>query len=317
MQSLIHGNFEGTAQAKAYALVGRLGRDRRRDRAAARRLPDDLPFLARRVHARGRRHRRRPARQPAAAPRRSLHRRPGRRRRRLGPLGPRHGRPRARHPRLAGGRRVRGGAAGRSGWRRWGCWSTGCCAASAKASRPCSTRTCSRRSCSASGSPRGSSSRSPWAGMLIALPIYLQMVLGYNAMQAGLSLAPLSLTMFGVALVAGKRAGKAAARQPHPGRVRAAPGGDGAVDPDHPRRRQRLVPGGSARARRGRASACWSLSSTTTPWPRSPRNGSARRPASTPRPGPSASRWGWRSPARSCSPRSRSPSPARRRRARC
>ena len=45
-------------------------------------------------------------------------------------------------------------------------------------------------------------------GMLIALPIYLQMVLGYNAMQAGLTLAPLSLTMFAVALVAGKRAGK-------------------------------------------------------------------------------------------------------------
>ncbi len=45
-------------------------------------------------------------------------------------------------------------------------------------------------------------------GMLIALPIYLQMVLGYNAMQAGLTLAPLSLTMFAVALIAGKRAGK-------------------------------------------------------------------------------------------------------------
>jgi EmrB/QacA subfamily drug resistance transporter len=45
-------------------------------------------------------------------------------------------------------------------------------------------------------------------GMLIALPIYLQMVLGYNAMQAGLSLAPLSLTMFAVALIAGKRAGR-------------------------------------------------------------------------------------------------------------
>lgn len=45
-------------------------------------------------------------------------------------------------------------------------------------------------------------------GMLIALPIYLQLVLGYNALQAGLSLAPLSLTMFGVALLAGRRAGK-------------------------------------------------------------------------------------------------------------
>jgi EmrB/QacA subfamily drug resistance transporter len=45
-------------------------------------------------------------------------------------------------------------------------------------------------------------------GMLIALPIYLQMVLGYNAMQAGLTLAPLSLTMFVAALLAGKRAGR-------------------------------------------------------------------------------------------------------------
>jgi EmrB/QacA subfamily drug resistance transporter len=45
-------------------------------------------------------------------------------------------------------------------------------------------------------------------GMMIALPIYLQMVLEYNAMQAGLSLAPLSLTMFGMAILAGKRAGR-------------------------------------------------------------------------------------------------------------
>ena len=43
-------------------------------------------------------------------------------------------------------------------------------------------------------------------GTMIALPIYLQMVLEYNAMEAGLSLAPLSLTMFATALIAGKRA---------------------------------------------------------------------------------------------------------------
>jgi MFS family permease len=42
---------------------------------------------------------------------------------------------------------------------------------------------------------------------MIALPIYLQMVLEYNAMEAGLSLAPLSLTMFGTAILAGKKAG--------------------------------------------------------------------------------------------------------------
>jgi EmrB/QacA subfamily drug resistance transporter len=44
-------------------------------------------------------------------------------------------------------------------------------------------------------------------GMMIALPIFLQMVLEYNALEAGLSLAPLSLSMFVVALVAGRKAG--------------------------------------------------------------------------------------------------------------
>jgi EmrB/QacA subfamily drug resistance transporter len=45
-------------------------------------------------------------------------------------------------------------------------------------------------------------------GAMIALPIFLQMVLEYNAMQAGLSLAPLSLSMFAMALIAGKKAGQ-------------------------------------------------------------------------------------------------------------
>ena len=44
-------------------------------------------------------------------------------------------------------------------------------------------------------------------GTMIVLPIYLQMVLEYNAMQAGLSIAPLSLSMFGIAMLAGKRSG--------------------------------------------------------------------------------------------------------------
>jgi MFS family permease len=44
-------------------------------------------------------------------------------------------------------------------------------------------------------------------GAMIALPLFLQMALGYNAMQTGLTLAPLSLTMFVVALRAGKRSG--------------------------------------------------------------------------------------------------------------
>ena len=45
-------------------------------------------------------------------------------------------------------------------------------------------------------------------GAMIVLPIFLQMTLGYNAMEAGLSLAPLSLSMFAVALLAGRRSGK-------------------------------------------------------------------------------------------------------------
>jgi EmrB/QacA subfamily drug resistance transporter len=45
-------------------------------------------------------------------------------------------------------------------------------------------------------------------GLMIALPIFLQMVLEYNALEAGLSIAPLSLSMFAVALLAGKKAGK-------------------------------------------------------------------------------------------------------------
>jgi EmrB/QacA subfamily drug resistance transporter len=45
-------------------------------------------------------------------------------------------------------------------------------------------------------------------GTMIVLPIYLQMVLEYSAMGAGLTLAPLSLSMFAVALLAGKKAGE-------------------------------------------------------------------------------------------------------------
>ncbi|MFZ0015152.1 MAG: MFS transporter [Acidimicrobiia bacterium] len=45
-------------------------------------------------------------------------------------------------------------------------------------------------------------------GSMIVVPIFLQMVLEYNAMQTGLTLAPMSLTMFFVAMVAGKRVGR-------------------------------------------------------------------------------------------------------------
>jgi EmrB/QacA subfamily drug resistance transporter len=43
-------------------------------------------------------------------------------------------------------------------------------------------------------------------GAMITLPIFLQMVLEYDALEAGLSLAPLSLSMFAVSMLAGRRA---------------------------------------------------------------------------------------------------------------
>ncbi|HJS17159.1 MAG TPA: MFS transporter, partial [Anaerolineales bacterium] len=45
-------------------------------------------------------------------------------------------------------------------------------------------------------------------GMMIALPIYFQMVFEYTAMETGLTMAPFSLSIFFIALLAGRRAGK-------------------------------------------------------------------------------------------------------------
>ena len=81
-------------------------------------------------------------------------------------------------------------------------------------------------------------------GLMIALPIFLQMVLEYNAMQAGLSIAPLSLSMFGMAMLAGKQAGK---RRPSSiVRMGIPPAHDrhGVTDPDRAAGRVRLVPRG-------------------------------------------------------------------------
>jgi hypothetical protein len=44
-------------------------------------------------------------------------------------------------------------------------------------------------------------------GLMIALPIFLQMVIEYSAMATGLTIAPLSLSMFAMAMLAGKKAG--------------------------------------------------------------------------------------------------------------
>jgi MFS family permease len=45
-------------------------------------------------------------------------------------------------------------------------------------------------------------------GMMIVLPIYFQIVLEYDALDAGLSLAPLSLSMFATSLVVGRHGGR-------------------------------------------------------------------------------------------------------------
>ncbi len=105
MQSLIHGNFEGAAQRKVYALVGASA-------AIAAAVGPLLggfitTYLSWRVafgsgsaRDRGRAHQRQ------ARARRALHRLSCHRSRRRGPLGARHGRRRARDPRVAGRRRV-------------------------------------------------------------------------------------------------------------------------------------------------------------------------------------------------------------------
>ena len=59
-------------------------------------------------------------------------------------------------------------------------------------------------------------------GTMIVLPIYLQMVFEYSAMQAGLSLAPLSLTHVRGGAAGREEGGRSPCQRHHPGRVRAA-----------------------------------------------------------------------------------------------
>ena len=56
-------------------------------------------------------------------------------------------------------------------------------------------------------------------GAMIALPIYLQMVLEYNALQTGLTLAPLSLTMFAIGAPRRQAGGRPAAGERDPRRL--------------------------------------------------------------------------------------------------
>ncbi len=152
MQSLIHGNFEGAAQKKTYALVGAA-------MAIAAAVGPLLggfvtTYLSWRVGF---------AlevvviavvlSQIELVKDVAVHGGPADRHGRRGPLGARHGRRGARHSRLAGGRRLRHVADGDRRGRAVRCSPTGSCAASAKGSRRCSTRVCSSSRISGPGSP--------------------------------------------------------------------------------------------------------------------------------------------------------------------
>ena len=206
MQALIHGNFQGVAQKKVYALVGASAAI-----AAAIgpliggfvttflswrvgflaeivvialvlsgiRLVKDVPYTGDRhidfVGARA--------------------------------VRLRHGRHRARHPRLGGGRR-----SGRccswpsvpSSFAALAWWLVRRKRQGAAADR---SRTCSAPSISGSGISGQTLQQIALGGSMIALPIFFQMVLEYNALQAGIALTPLSISMFLVAILAGRRSG--------------------------------------------------------------------------------------------------------------
>ena len=142
------------------------------------------------------------------------------------PVRPRDGWPRARHPGVAGRRRVRRRAAGRRRGRDGVRWSTGWCAASARGKPTLLDPDLFQSKLFRFGITGQMLQQIALGGMMIALPIYLQMVLEYNAMQAGLSLAPLSLTHVRGRAARGKRAGRAAPSQHHPAGLPAPDGRD-------------------------------------------------------------------------------------------
>ena len=116
-------------------------------------------------------------------------------------------------------------------------------------------------------------------GAMIALPLFLQMTLEYNAMQTGLSLAPLSLSMFGVAMLAGRKAGKRRPANIVLVGFALATVGIAAIIPLVPRADSGWCLVVPLLDHRLRVWACWCRSSTTTRSPPSPRTGSARPPA--------------------------------------
>ena len=102
---------------------------------------------------------------------------------------------------------------------RWRLWPGGWYDESGRPARRCSTRTSSGSRTSRRAFRARCCSRSCLGGAMIALPLFLQMTLEYNAMQAGLSLAPLSLSMFAMAHVGRQTGWHSATGEDHPHRV--------------------------------------------------------------------------------------------------
>ena len=211
MQSLIHGNFEGAMQRRAYALVGAAAAIAAAVGPLARRLHHDVPLLAGRVRRRGRDHRDR-ARRQQARPRRPVHGRRG-----VDVVG-------AILSAVGMGGVVLGILVWEEGGEAVGALiAVGVVAprlarvvapssASARASRRCSTPDLFESKYFRLGISSQTLQQIALGGLMIALPIYLQMVLEYNALEAGLSIAPLSLSMFARRAARRRREPAAAAR---------------------------------------------------------------------------------------------------------
>ena len=124
---------------------------------------------------------------------------------------------------------------------RWARWSGGWCAASASGKPTLLDPDLFRSKLFRLGITGQMLQQIALGGTMIALPIYLQMVLEYNAMEAGLSLAPLSLTHVRGRADRREEGRRAAPGQHHPRRVRAARRRAARAAPDRAPRRLRLV----------------------------------------------------------------------------
>ena len=252
MQSLIHGNFAGAAQKQAYALVGAAA-------AIAAAIGPLLggfvtTYLSWRVGF---------AlevviiavvlSQIGLVRDVAVHRLPPGRRRRRGPVRRRHGRRGARDPGLAGGRRVRRPADGASVPWRWSSLARWLVRRKRAGRVTLLDPDLFRHPNFTAGVSGQMLQQITLGGAMIALPLFFQMTLEYDALEAGLSLAPLSLTMFAAAHGRRQEGRRPASRRDHPGRLPADQRRDRDHHPVRPAGGQRLVPRDPARHHRLRA----------------------------------------------------------------